>query len=320
MTELENEPKNEVEPKQISEKVELKKLELAEQQRKDRASFALHLAMVKMAIKQPKKTHVVKVEGFNKYKKPFHYSYKYADLADVDKAIVDAIKVTAQDDKPLLTYYFDIDNGAEGVTVETVIVDAATGYSKRTNKVWFENVNVGDAQATAGLISYGKRYSLSAAFGIASEDDDDAQSQQLSQEPVIDKEAINIIFNDYINEHSQKAKNWIKGKHDKATGDYIKQLLGAYQLKHRLDDKKKAAVRKRKEKNEQLKEAVKSKPEDEATKAKKQEQINEQAAKIIDPPYTETKVDKEDPFASKKEGSSKLTQGQQDLFSDILGD
>lgn len=273
-----------------------------QQNRKDKASWAMHLAMVKMAIAQPKKTHGVEVRGTTPNGKPYHYTYKYADLADVDKSIMDAIKITKQDDGPLLTYYFDIDNGAEGVTVETVIVDAATGYSVRTNKVWFKNVNVGNAQATASLISYGKRYSLSAAFGIASEDDDDTQVQKMNQAQVVDESAIKIIFEDYVNNHSIKAKNWIKGKHDKATGDYIKQLLGDYELKHHLDKTKQKAIDRRKEKDQQVKEAVK--------KIKKPKSEDEVIKDIVDKP----KVDK-----PKKEDAS-MSDKQQSLFDDILGD
>lgn len=275
-----------------------------QQNRKDKASWAMHLAMVKMAIVQPKKTHGVEVRGTTPNGKPYHYTYKYADLADVDKSIMDAIKITKQDDGPLLTYYFDIDNGAEGVTVETVIVDAATGYSVRTNKVWFKNVNVGNAQATASLISYGKRYSLSAAFGIASEDDDDAQVQKMNQAQVADESAIKIIFEDYVNNHSIKAKNWIKGKHDKATGDYIRQLLGDYELNHHLDKAKQKAVDCRKERDQQVKEAVK--------KIKKPKSEDEVIKDIVDKPKT-------DPFPDKKEDAP-MSEGQQSLFGDILGD
>lgn len=275
-----------------------------QQNRKDKASWAMHLAMVKMAIAQPKKTHGVEVRGTTPNGKPYHYTYKYADLADVDKSIMDAIKITKQDDGPLLTYYFDIDNGAEGVTVETVIVDAATGYSVRTNKVWFKNVNVGNAQATASLISYGKRYSLSAAFGIASEDDDDAQAQKMNQSQVVDENAIKIIFEDYVNNHSIKAKNWIKGKHDKATGDYIRQLLGDYELNHHLDKAKQKAVDCRKERDQQVKEAVK--------KIKKPKSEDEVIKDIVDKPKT-------DPFPDKKEDAP-MSEGQQSLFGDILGD
>lgn len=275
-----------------------------QQEQKNRASWAMHLAMVKMAIVQPKKKHEVEVSGLTKYKKPYHSTYKYADLADVDKAIMDAIKITKEDGKPLLTYYFDIDNGAEGVTVETIIVDATTGYSERTNKVWFKNLNIGDAQSTASLISYGKRYSLSAAFGIASEDDDDAQAQKMNQSQVVDENAIKIIFEDYVNNHSIKAKNWIKGKHDKATGDYIRQLLGDYELNHHLDKTKQKAIDRRKEKDQQVKEAV--------SKIKKPKSEDEVIKDIVDKP-------KADPFPDKKEDAP-MSEGQQSLFDDILGD
>lgn len=273
-------------------------LEKEQQKRKDQASYAMHLAMVKMAIGQPKKTHTVNVQ----LKSGGTYSYKYADLADVDKAIMNAIKKTAGDDgKPLLTYRFEIDNGAEGVQVETVIIDAVTGYQEKTNRVWFKNLNVGKAQETASLISYAKRYSLSGAFGIASEDDDDAQSQIMNQTTAIDKGGIKIIFDDYVNNHSQKAKNWIKGKHDEATGSYIKQLLGDYELNHRLAKNKENAINRRK-KDQRVKEPakkIKTKSEDEVIK------------NIVDKP-------KEDPFVDKKE-NYEPTEKQQSLFNDDLG-
>lgn len=150
--------------------------QLYEKRQKDKASWAMHLAIVKTSIKQPKRTHKVEVRGTTDRGKPYSYTYKYADLSDVDKSVMDAIIETKQNGKPLLTYYFDVDNQQDGVQVETIIVDATTGYSVRTNKIWFKNLKTSDAQATASLISYAKRYSLSAAFGIASEDDDDAQA------------------------------------------------------------------------------------------------------------------------------------------------
>ena len=72
-----------------------------QQNRKDKASWAMHLAMVKMAIVQPKKTHEVEVSGLTKYKKPYHYTYKYADLADVDRAIMDSGKTKKEIGKAL---------------------------------------------------------------------------------------------------------------------------------------------------------------------------------------------------------------------------
>lgn len=276
-------------------KIENQKLKdtLAEQRRKDKASFAMHLAMVKMKIEQPKKSHKVTVS----LKSGGSYTYSYADLADVDKAIMKAIEKTAVDGKPLLTYRFEIDNGAEGVSAETVIIDAATGYEERTNRVWFKNVNVGKAQDSASLISYAKRYSLSAAFGIASEDDDDAQAQIRNQEQAIDKAGIEIIVNEYLKDKTDKSKRWIKGKHDKATAEYIMQLIGKYKLDQHLENNKNKQIEKRKERHEK-----------QISKKLKDEIIKD----IIDKP-------KADPFENEKD-DSQVTAGQQDLFNSVLGE
>lgn len=283
-------------------KIENQKLKdmLAEQRRKDKASFAMHLAMVKMKIEQPKKSHKVTVS----LKSGGSYTYSYADLADVDKAIMKAIKETAVDDKPLLTYRFEIDNGAEGVSAETVIIDAATGYEERTNRVWFKNVNVGKAQDSAGLISYAKRYSLSAAFGIASEDDDDAQAQIRNQEQAIDKAGIEIIVNEYLKDKTDKSKRWIKGKHDKATAEYIMQLIGKYKLDQHLESNKNKQIKKRKERHEKR---IAKEPKKVAAKSE-----DEIIKDIVDKP-------KADPFENEKD-DSQVTAGQQDLFNSVLGE
>ena len=273
---------------------------LAEQRRKDKASFAMHLAMVKMKIEQPKKSHKVTVS----LKSGGSYTYSYADLADVDKAIMKAIEKTAVDGKPLLTYRFEIDNGAEGVSAETVIIDAATGYEERTNRVWFKNVNVGKAQDSASLISYAKRYSLSAAFGIASEDDDDAQAQIRNQEQAIDKAGIEIIVNEYLKDKTDKSKRWIKGKHDKATAEYIMQLNGKYKLDQHLESNKNKQIKKRKERHEKR---IAKEPKKVAAKSE-----DEIIKDIVDKP-------KADPFENEKD-DSQVTAGQQDLFNSVLGE
>ena len=283
-------------------KIENQKLKdtLAEQRRKDKASFAMHLAMVKMKIEQPKKSHKVTVS----LKSGGSYTYSYADLADVDKAIMKAIEKTAVDGKPLLTYRFEIDNGAEGVSAETVIIDAATGYEERTNRVWFKNENVGKAQDSASLISYAKRYSLSAAFGIASEDDDDAQAQIRNQEQAIDKAGIEIIVNEYLKDKTDKSKRWIKGKHDKATAEYIMQLIGKYKLDQHLESNKNKQIKKRKERHEKR---IAKEPKKVAAKSE-----DEIIKDIVDKP-------KADPFENEKD-DSQVTAGQQDLFNSVLGE
>ena len=91
-------------------------------------------------------------------------------------------KVKDKDGNVAFGYYFDVDNGQEGVSVQTILLDSS-GYYKVTNKVWFKNFNIGKAQETASLISYAKRYSLSAAFGIASDEDNDVNTFQPAQQP-----------------------------------------------------------------------------------------------------------------------------------------
>lgn len=267
--------------------------QLYEKRQKDKASWAMHLAIVKTSIKQPKRTHKVEVRGTTDRGKPYSYTYKYADLSDVDKSVMDAIKDTQQNGKPLLTYYFDVDNQQDGVQVETIIVDATTGYSVRTNKIWFKNSKTSDAQATASLISYAKRYSLSAAFGIASEDDDDAQAGTRKPAKTYNEEELNVIWDAYVNDQSETAKKWIKSHHDAQTTAAIKKKIDAYNFTKRLDKVKEQSKKKRQQNPKKSKEK-----EDEVIK------------KIVDGGA--------DPYEDKKEDKP-MTDEQQSLFNDILG-
>lgn len=267
--------------------------QLYEKRQKDKASWAMHLAIVKTSIKQPKRTHKVEVRGTTDRGKPYSYTYKYADLSDVDKSVMGAIIETKQNDKPLLTYYFDVDNQQDGVQVETIIVDATTGYSVRTNKIWFKNLKTSDAQATASLISYAKRYSLSAAFGIASEDDDDAQAGTRKPAKTYNDEELNVIWDAYVNDQSETAKKWIKSHHDAQTTAAIKKKIDAYNFTKRLD---------------KVKEQSKKKRQQNPKKSKEKE--DEMIKKIVDGGA--------DPYEDKKEDKP-MTDEQQSLFNDILG-
>lgn len=214
---------------------------------KDRTSWALHFAQVKANIKQPQRSHTVQVSGKTKAGKPYTYEYKYADLADVDKSVMDAIK-NVVDDKGAVqfSYFFDVNNTDQGVDVRTVLVDI-TGFCAVTNKVWFKNFNVGDAQKTASLISYAKRYSLSAAFGIASEDDDDAQDIKTIEEPkVLSKRELDnytVYYNglkanlaDLYQEAvdgMQDAQEWIRGSHTPQDAQAIHQLNQIYKQREK---------------------------------------------------------------------------------------
>lgn len=213
-----------------------------------RAIWNQHFIQVKSKIKQPKRTKTVKVATKN----GGTYSYSYADLADVDKSVMDACRsVTDKDGNVVFGYYFDIDNSQEGVTVQTVMVDSAGG-SMISDRIWFKNSYAGDAQRTASLISYAKRYSLSAAFGIASEDDNDAQNLKPDKPTVriLDQKELDSyevvvyghshllkdVWNDYIENHDQETKHWLTTQKDPQTKQAIKQLLDNYNINQKIND------------------------------------------------------------------------------------
>ena len=226
-----------------------------------RAVWNQHFIQVKSQIKQPKRTHTVTVVT----QKGRNYSYKYADLADVDKAVMDACRlVKDKNGNAAFAYYFDIDNSNQGVCVQTVMVDAS-GAQMITDKVWFSNTKSEDAQKTASLISYAKRYSLSAAFGIASEDDDDAQSlkPQDTRKRVLtlDKDELDRfqvdvygkklylkdIWQDYIEGEDPETMHWLMAQKDPQTLQAIKQLLDQYNLKKRIKEVKDKNLKKAEE-------------------------------------------------------------------------
>lgn len=213
-----------------------------------RAIWNQHFIQVKSKIKQPKRTKTVKVAT----KSGGTYSYSYADLADVDKSVMDACRsVTDKDGNVVFGYYFDIDNSQEGVTVQTVMVDSAGG-SMISDRIWFKNNYAGDAQRTASLISYAKRYGLSAAFGIASEDDNDAQNLKPDKPTVriLDQKELDSyevvvyghshllkdVWNDYIENHDQETKHWLTTQRDPQTKQAIKQLLDNYNINQKIND------------------------------------------------------------------------------------
>lgn len=218
---------------------------------KNRAIWNQHFIQVKSQIKQPKRTHTAHITTAKG-----GYSYKYADLADVDKSVMDACRaVKDKDGNVAFAYYFDIDNTNKGVSVQTVMVDTS-GTQMITDKVWFGNEKSGDAQQTASLISYAKRYSLSAAFGVASEEDDDAQNlkPQDTRKRVVtldkdelDKFKVNVygkklylkdIWQDYIENEDPETMHWLLAQKDPQTLQAIKQLLDQYNLKKRIKEVK----------------------------------------------------------------------------------
>ena len=254
-----------------------------------RAIWNQHFIQVKSQIKQPRRTHTVKVVT----QKGRNYSYKYADLADVDKAVMDACRqVKDKDGNAAFAYYFDIDNSNQGVCVQTVMVDAS-GAQMITDKVWFSNSKSEDAQKTASLISYAKRYSLSAAFGIASEDDDDAQSLKSQDNRrrvmVLDVDELNSfkvnvlgksyllkdIWNDYLKYKDPETLHWLMDQKDPQTLQAIKQFNDQYKMKKRLDQAKEKKAKK----------PIETKPADKTETGKSKDietEKNDEIKKLVD--------------------------------------
>lgn len=225
-------------------------------------SWAKHYIAVKCKIKQPEKNGKVTV----KTKRSGNYSYKYATLANIDAAIVEACnQVKDKDGNPLFSYLTDAVVDEDGVMAKTILIDSS-GYIAETSPVWFKNFNAGDAQKTASLITYAKRYSLSAAFGIASDDDDDAHSlgrpepQQIKRLNSTELNNYEVDYNgaptklvdiwNLATDNDIEAQNWIKGRHDAQTASAINQLISKEKLEKRI-----AEAHKRREAREAKKQA-----------------------------------------------------------------
>ncbi|MEN3973078.1 ERF family protein [Sphingomicrobium sp. XHP0235] len=98
-----------------------------------------------------------------------HFKSTYADLASVVQAIKPAL---IEHD---LFFTQPVTNDERGVTVETILYHA-NGESLSFGKLTIP-VDANKAQAMGSAITYGKRYSLQAAFGVPSDDDDGNAAQ-----------------------------------------------------------------------------------------------------------------------------------------------
>lgn len=221
-------------------------------------------------------------------------SYKYADLNSVIAAIQEASKDIdiAYIQQPVM------DGGKSGV------INYLLNSKGAIMNFGAYLLDVGGArpQDAGGALTYARRYSISAIFGIASEEDTDAQEFQSKPSYVSPNQlaGLTIMYN---------------GKRTDLSTVYAKALAGDTLAKQVIMDKgnsvnTKVAIKsinsiyefnkKIAELENQEKERIRK--EDEKAKAKKQESIDKQAAKIIDPPYTESfkklsnETTKSDPF------------------------
>lgn len=106
-----------------------------------------------------------KIEGASKDKSNPHFQSKYADLGSA----WDACREPLTSNGLAVMQFPDYDPATKCVTVETIIT-----HSEGHEKSFSLNVPVSklDAQGIGSAITYGRRYALMAAVGIAPEDDD----------------------------------------------------------------------------------------------------------------------------------------------------
>lgn len=252
----------------------------------------------KALINQPKKEKHVHIIPKNPNSDP--YDYFYADLAAIDSAIIKATKqVTDSKGRIALSYIQDVHNNQDGVIVTTEII-FSNGGRITMPPMWFKTYTTSSPQQIAGIITYAKRYSLSAAFGIASEDDDDIKTlietgnYQPSDNPPhklgrkeLDEYKVQYlgisarlvdVYQDYI-DGVPEANGWIRSRHDEQTAIAIKQLNQAYHQQ----------------------EAEKKSKEEQAAKAAKE--AEEKKAALDKVKQSKVEESKKDPFADKKVAS-----------------
>lgn len=125
--------------------------------------LAAALAKAQSKIVPPKKTRVVDFTFNGK-----RTNYKYADLADV----LECIKIPLSENG--LALFHQIGKSPEGFGMSTTLVHTS-GESIST---WYplEDPSKGRPQEFGAVLTYARRYSISALVGVASEEDTDGHS------------------------------------------------------------------------------------------------------------------------------------------------
>lgn len=107
------------------------------------------------------------IKGASKDKKNAHLNYEYASLNSIIEAI-----------KPAITqhglWFYQVIHSVQGcAAVETLIVHSSG--ERLSCGIVTVPVQKQDAQGYGSALTYAKKYSLSSAFGVAPEDDDDGE-------------------------------------------------------------------------------------------------------------------------------------------------
>lgn len=137
-------------------------MEMAKYLMELKAEFNKGLSQFRANVKAPNKNGHVNF----KTAKGGRTKYDYVLLDDLIAAIDEAIKGTG------ITWTQDTVN-ANGITRVRTILRCVNGWSEASS--WTELPSKGSAQDVGSAITYAKRYSLSATFGVSSDVDDDGE-------------------------------------------------------------------------------------------------------------------------------------------------
>ena len=130
-----------------------------------------------------------------KTKGGYSYKYKYASLGECLRVVRDVCN-------PLgLAVWFDINNG----NIYTIVSDGMEEKAVSPVPAKLDGL----PQSNGSEITYAKRYSLSAAFGLVSEEDDDAQSAQNTPRKAASKKGGANVQSAPI-DHLKEAQNKLK--------------------------------------------------------------------------------------------------------------
>lgn len=130
-----------------------------------RAALYMALAKAQGKMQTPKRSREAKIPG--KDGKP-GYTYSYADLSEVYEAVRPALASEG------LGFFHLTNQDRESVSVTTVLTHEGGGQIE-TTLAWGVSNRIQDL---GSIITYLRRYTLSALLGVASEEDDDGQTAE----------------------------------------------------------------------------------------------------------------------------------------------
>lgn len=142
--------------------IESGNMEMAKYLMELKAEFNNGLAKFRSKVEAPKKNGHANFPS----KKGGRIKYDYVVLDDLIAAIDKAIKDTG------ITWTQDTVN-TNGLTRVRTVLRCVNGWSEASS--WTELPSKGSAQDIGSAITYAKRYSLSATFGVSSDADDDGE-------------------------------------------------------------------------------------------------------------------------------------------------